>query len=446
MSIFDLFRWNVERKAPGPDIKFGRYSDTLRAHLQQDYFLESIEQFESNNHLQSMMFFLDFLRDDQLDNVAYDQEGNELFFKIIQGSKEIIGRCNQEKIVAIAELAKLDAPNVGLFRKLLDRNYQLKYCRFGISEDQILSLKYDSLLLDNTPQKMYHALRELAINADKYDDLIVHEFDHVSELKTGRIIEQSEAIKQVKIDFLRSQIQEILTRVSKEEKHSEQFHIGISYQLLNCNYKLDYLVKPEGGMLEILERNHRLFFADQTATIETRNEQVIANFNKILELTDQVIAVELYDTIHSYSHLKQADHRQLQSLIDNELPKVNEYFKTKNHIVAKDIIEYIASYSLFYFGLPAPDKDLLHLLLHIFNQAYFIDLGFDIQYIKNEQLKQKTIVQEIKAIRDRHEKSYPAFKPNYKILRFENLLEFGHSFLTMIRSYDLNYTAPIVSE
>lgn len=443
MSIFDFFRGNTENDYKGPDINFGRYSDAFKDEVKHSIFTEAIECFENDRHVESVAHLLEFLRNDLNDNIQYDVEGNELFFELLQGSKRIIGRCNSEKFVAISEIAKLSEGNIGLFRRLLDKNYLLRYARFCLNGEQELSLKFDSFMQDASPKKLYNSLKELAITADKYDDILVDEFDELDNANTGKIIDLPENIKNIKVRFIKQTLQKTIENVSSMKGHLDAFHNSVSYKLLHCNYKLDFLTKPEGFVMEIIERNHRLFFEKNKNTIAQKNTLMMENFNLILDRSDDELKSELYDTIHTFGYTKPASHIDLVNLIQTEIANANNYFAMKKPDLAMDILAYTASYSLFQFGFPKPDLDMLNLLLHILEQDYFVELGYEIEFINKGKLDEKKIIHRINKIKSANSEIFPEFMPNTDLLRFDNIYTFAHSFLTLFSSYQLHYIGQI---
>jgi hypothetical protein len=58
----------------------------------------------------------------------------------------------------------------------MEANHRLNFSRFALDNDNHLCIVFQTGALDASPLKLLHALRELAINADKKDDLLLEEF------------------------------------------------------------------------------------------------------------------------------------------------------------------------------------------------------------------------------------------------------------------------------
>ncbi len=67
-------------------------------------------------------------------------------------------------------------------------------------------------------------------------------------------------VKEVKYKFIIDEIQSVLKEIKEGPLDKAKYPGGIGYLLLDLIYKLDYLVKPEGFMMEALERMNRHFF------------------------------------------------------------------------------------------------------------------------------------------------------------------------------------------
>ena len=91
--------------------------------------------------------------------------------------KKAVGKANIEKVTIEAKIAKTDTLNIGFMRRLLERNFQLRYSRFALDEENNITIRFDTSVLDGSPYKLYYALKELTTNADKLDDLLIDDLD-----------------------------------------------------------------------------------------------------------------------------------------------------------------------------------------------------------------------------------------------------------------------------
>ncbi len=443
MSIFNYIKRKLAASDQGPDIKFGRHTYNSKEQEEIALLSEAIHLFKEDQLLDSLEYLLNYLRNDLEDNLAYDVENGELFFELYQGSKQIIGRCNAQKFVAISHIATIEKPHIGLYRKLLERNYLLKYSRFCIEGNQLI-LKFDSFTVDASPQKIFYALKEVAINADKYDDLLADEFEELENNLSGKIQTLDAYIQDTKEEFLRSEILKTNEYITEYASFSDNPDAIEAYVLLYCNYKLDYLLKPEGFMMEIFERNHRIYFENSKKSSVQKNKEIQENFSLITKRTSEQLKEEFYQSCHTFNYTKAASHYDLKALIEKELPKAISYTSLGQPKIALHVYGYIAAYSLFHYNLPTPDLDLLHLLIRVLENDYFLKLGFTPSYQEEGKAIQAIVEKRIESIIENNKPSHPYFKPNYHTLNYENIGSFCQSLLRMIASYDIHYQKQFV--
>jgi len=178
MSIFEhFFGKKDDATASDSKISFGRFSDSYKQTRQYDAWDLALEKFENEDYLESYIAFLDYLNDETEENVKYHQHDGRLEFEILQGSKKISGTADRKKIRVEARIATALSLNIDFMQRLIEQNFGLNYSRFGLDIENNITIVFDSFVLDASPYKLYYAIRELAINADKFDDLLIDEFE-----------------------------------------------------------------------------------------------------------------------------------------------------------------------------------------------------------------------------------------------------------------------------
>ena len=214
MSIFDrLFRKKSELSENNPNISFGRFSDSYKQTRQYDAWDVALEKFKKEDYLESCEAFLNYLNDEREDNVKHWREDGEIKFEILQGSKVISGKANKKKIRVEAKIAKANDLNIAFMRRMVERNFGLNYSRFGLDNENNITIVFDSFTLDASPYKLYYAIRELAVNADKHYDLLIDEFEELQALENNHLIDLSEKEKSVKFDFIIDKIKSVLADI-----------------------------------------------------------------------------------------------------------------------------------------------------------------------------------------------------------------------------------------
>ncbi len=440
MSIFDqFFRKKSEPSENDPPIRFGRFSDSYKQTKQYDAWDVALEKFKNEQYLESFMAFLDYLNDKREGNINYWQQDGIIKFEILQGSKKIYGVADKTKIRVEAKVAKANDLNIAFMRQMVERNFGLDYSRFGLDSENNITIVFDSFVLDASPYKLYYAIKELAINADKHDDLLIDEFEELQAIENKHLVDLPEEEKLVKYNFITSQIKSVLEEIENGRLNVSQYAGGISYLLLNLCYKLDYLTKPEGFMMEALERMNRLFFAKDGKSTEQKNNVLQKELEALSLRSKEEYFKEMYRVKTTFGITSPVTHERVSGLIDEVLHHMEWYKDNGYEKVALAIAGYIVGNCLFNYAIPKPVKELYTLYYQINEVSYFQQLGFETILYDSEtqRFDKKNIKNRIKEIALKNKKRYPEIAPDFAKLDFKNLTEFAKSYLLMVKELDL---------
>ena len=434
MSFFNRLFTN-ENKEQQPDIRFGRYSDVYHTVGQDEAFDQAVQHFEEERYIDSYKAFFNYLRNEEEGNIQVWEEKGTLKFELYQGSKKVTGYGNAEKLYARARVAKAKRLQASFMRRLLDKNYELKYSRFTLTPEDEIAIVFDTYTTDGSPFKLYAALKELATHADKHDDILIDEFDALeeSDLNVKRQLPDWE--KEVKYNYLVREIQAAFHEIDHGKLNADKYPIGITYLLLFLCYKLDYLIKPEGHTMEALERIHRLAYEQDGKNTLEKNRLLRQEFQKLLDRPKEQFFKEMYEVRATFGITAPIEHQKVSLAIEQELVHAKWYQEQGYDKIAIAIPGFIASRCLFYFAVPKPDKDLFHLLLQILEADYFKELGFK-TCCQDGQLEPKRVKKAIRKIVAQYEQHYPSFSPDVKKLNYGSMPEFAESFCWMIKSLE----------
>lgn len=415
-----------------PVIRFGRFTDSYRSAEREQAFDAALTDFNRENYLAAFVSFFTYLNDESEQNVKVWEEKNELRFELAQGSKLVTGYANHNKFYAAAKVAKVREPKPSFMRRLLEANFDLKHARFALTPENEIAILFDTFTVDASPYKLYSALKELATHADKHDDILVEEFSslEVTDFHIRRELPESE--KATKYHFIIQKIGEALREIEQGELDYEQYPIAMTYLLLDLCYKLDYLTKPEGFLMESLERIHRLAFEQDQLGAVQKNLLLMKEFQKLLDRPREKYFAEMYEVSATFGITGPIEHASVVQVIDQELPNMQWYVENGHLAPALAIPGFIVGRLLFNFAVPPPDRDLLHLYYQIMEPSFFGELGYSTYYLKN-LLDEKSVRQAIKRITDKHAGRYPSFNPNIRLLDFRSLAAFAHSYLEMVK-------------
>lgn len=440
MGLFDRLFGNVIEDEPQPNIKFGRYSDSYKESRNYDAWDKALESFENEEYLTCYRHFFDYLRDIQEDNVRFwDNEKDGIEFEIFQGSVKIIGCANAEKVRAEAKVVRTDALNVSFMRRLIEQNFELKYSRFALDKDQNITIVFDTSSLDGSPYKLYYALKELATRADKHDDLLLDEFRNLQAVETDHLETLPQHEKEVKYQFLVDEVQRVLNEIDNGKLDKDQYPGGIAYILLSAIYKLDFLIVPEGYMMEMLERIHREYFNQDGKTTIQKNQALCKELRKLLERPADDFYKEMYRVKSTFGITTPVNHDRIVSFIDNNLNNMDWYKENDYQAIALSIPSYIVGYCLFNYAVPQATRDFFLLYFQVIEREYFQKLGFTYKYwdTRSKKLEKKAIKRAIDRVVDKNKAQFNKLNPIVSTLNFDSITSFAKSYLLMVRNLDM---------
>jgi hypothetical protein len=442
MSFWDfILGRKQEKKIAEPSIRFGRYTDSYKSKTQYDFWDLALKEFENDNYLEAYTAFFQYLRDEKDDNVRWLNENSGIRFEILQGSKRVTGIADARQVKAEARIAHAEELSVAFMRRLMESNYSLDYSRYALDDDNNLVIKFETSALDGSPYKLYYALKEVAINADKLDDLLLDEFQsHLTSIDMGSKIDISLQEKEAKYAFIINEIQSVLNTIDSGNLNADKYPSGISYLLLSLIYKLDFLTVPEGFLMETIERIHRAYFHNDGRTLIQKNIGIRKDLDKALQREKELIFNELYATSSVFGILTPKGHDTLVSLIDGELPNMDWYEENKHSEVAMAVTGYIVGNALFSYALPKPDRELLTFYYKIFEPDYYTSLGFESIYFNNttKNFDVKGIKAAIRQIIEAHKEKYPLLSPDLNTLDFSTPSRLARTYLIMVRNLEVS--------
>lgn len=427
-----------------PDVVLGRYSDAFKEEAKYDAWDKSLSLFEQEKYNESYSEFFDYLLDPTQNNLTFKADNGNFTFELLQGSKKIHGNINDQIIKAEAKVAQSGDLSIGLLRRLLELNFSLKYSRFAVDPENTLTLVFDSYLLDGSPYKLYYALKEIAVNADKQDDLLIDEFDKLEPVNTGHTRDLPDEEKEIKFEFLRKKIKSVFDEIDHGKLNNDQYPGGVTYLLLDLVYRLDFLLKPEGPTMEALERTHRVFFAPDGKSPSQKNIAIRKELENIYRVSKEDFFKELYVSSSSFGITSPSNQQQLSSFIQTELPNMDWYLENGHEQIALAVPGYIAGYGFFNYAFPPPVKELLILYYRITEYAFFEKLGFKPLFVDPQTNKpeKNLITAKLKLIEKTYADQYGKFNQVTDNLKFDSLPALTKSYMQMLAGLELEKSQP----
>lgn len=418
-------------------VKFGRYTDCNKSKEQVNYWKEAIDKFKNKAYVDSFEAFLLYLKDNEVNNVQVNREGDIVSFEIIQGSKIIRGQGDGQQFWAEANIVKMDGASLPVMRKLMSLNYTLRYSKFALKEN-ILCMKFSSHAIDASPNKLYDALKELARKADQQDDLLVQEFSSsLEEIDTDNIIHLSPEHAEARYNYMRKLIQDCKAEIAKHD--AEKMSGGIAFLLLNLNYTLDFLILPQGNLTDSFEMINSMFFREDGKSTREKNDLIIAEYDKILEWPKEKVMEGLYDVTCTFSVARPETHKYVMDFFFKEREKVGWYRDNGYSTIVESVYSYMITYAFFNMGMVYPLSDILNLGMHVLNPEYYASFGSTANFVKEGgALNGAAIQKEINRLMQHAKSDYPYAGFNTSALNFNSKATFLDSLIVELDKLNLS--------
>ncbi|MCS7035141.1 MAG: hypothetical protein RMJ33_09950 [Saprospiraceae bacterium] len=419
-----------------PELTLGRYTDAFKSKEQVAHWERALKAHEKGAYLDACRSIMEYLSNGGRSSVTWEEKDGTLHFQIRQGSQRISGCATPERVRAESRLAQADTLSVGFMRRLMEYNYELKFCRFALAPDNALTLCFETAPTDASPLKVVSALRELAIWADKHDDLLLDEFSVLTPAEALRI-ELPAAEKEAKYHFICKEIRAAFDLMDKNVPKMEQHPGAYAYLLLAVVYRLDYLTRPEGFIMDVLERASRMYFAQEGQNIHLRVMALRRELQKVLDRPREQVVAELYRTESAFGVAMPLPFERLTQLIENEKPAMDWPLEQGYETLAMAVPQYIVSHTLFQYVPPKPVYELFRLFMRVTETDFFRSLGLQTFVGAYGQLDRRAVLAAVEDIVARNQAEFPRLKPETRLLDFTSMPRFAKTFLEMICRLDL---------
>lgn len=415
--------------------RFGRQFVQFTSPEKANHWEEALISFEEDHYLRSVEQFLEYIKYDSSDNVEWNVENSCINFSIRQGSKVIYGQADDTKVRVDCPVAKVRTPSIGLLRKLLELNYQLNYSRYSLDKNSHICLRFDSFSADGSPFKIYAAIKEVALNADKEDDLILEDFPGLEPVNIAHIQELRETEKRIKLNLFKQKIGQCLELVKDPEMNSTLHTSALAYIILDTIYRLDYLTRPEGKSMVAFEEIQKTFFSGNAEHTTEKLRAAIISLEKLSQRKDEEFINELYEVPRTFSVLDSATPEVIKGMWDSEFQHIDWYIENKQNGIARAIVGYVLGYSIFNYTLRPVFIDLIHLFYIMEEPVFFTSLGYECRFLnKKNKLVPGRFKARIKSILDHYDIS----SSHTDLLDFTNDAILSRSYLTMLFSIMAN--------
>jgi len=435
--VFDRLFGRKRKKRQDPGIRYGRYSDNNKSPEQVSSWTEADRLFREEQYTESLDAFFHYLKDPDAGNVVYERTDHTGRFELMQGSKIVRGSFDDSFLQAEVTLARMPESNVPVMRRLLEMNFHLYYSRFAF-HDNIVCMRFDSDITTINPNKLYYGLRELATKADKQDDLLVQEFSGLEPTDLEHVISLPEQERQVKYLHMQQWLTATLDYVKTLDP--EKFAGGIAYLLIAVVFRIDFLVSPEGKLMNELEKIVDKYYRKEEKPTPERNLQMIEALQRLRNKSPEDVYPYLFKSKHTFSIVSPQHQKSIAETINNALQNMYWYRDNNYPLIANEVMEYSLSFSLFSFSLPKPFTELFQLFMEVNHGKFFEDLGYGYRLYNEAEnsFEEDEITERIEDIVSEWRSKYRNFAFDTGRLKFGSRIQFNQSFLTELTTLNFD--------
>lgn len=434
-----LFGWGKKKpevKEPKKDTQFGRYSDNNKPVGKVARWTDADNLFKEKKYSESLDAFFEYLRDDNAENVHYERNGAEGKFQFYQGSRIVRGRFNNDILQAEVTLARMPQPSVPVMRRLLEMNFSLYYSRFALDNER-LCMRFDTDAETASPGKLYYGLKELATKADKQDDLLVKDFSTLQTMDNEHLQPVPDTERELKYEYLQKWIGETLDSLTGLDP--DKLSGGIAYILLALIYRIDYLISPEGILLNDLERIGNIYFKKDERPVMEKNRDMVEEFKKLKARTKEEITQQLFRSKYTFSITAPQTFKSIADSIHNANSNVPWYRDNGHGPLACQIAEYGIAYCQYSYSLPRPITELFHVFMVVNYPHFFEALGHTIYHKSDKKtIDSEAILARINEIETEWRTKYPSMEMKTSNIKFDNLVNFNFTFTTEIEYLNMD--------
>ena len=386
-----------QRQQEEPKIQFGR-SEYLSPNPQiYRHWDNAVAFFENEKYLASFKSILQFLHGKN-PSVSYAENGHRLQFSMLHGSKIIFGHSNAKKFTAYAQIVSVESLPSEVAKTLLEINHHLEYCSYSIDKDQCIMLRFEFCVEDASPYKIYNGLQELVFEADRQDDVLGNQYPELHPINTYHVGAVSSKIARTKYDFIKAQIMDVEHDLQQLDAIKTTLPGAISYVLLDFFYSIDYLIKPQGKLMEHIRDVHETFFSVNTMNVIQKNDALLQTLREIKDIDFDSFKRELYETYADFDQVNSFEPYSIQDVVKAQIKDLEWYKNNGYDVVSASICGFIIGYSFYTLSLTPSLKSLLHTFYMVRYTHFFGELGYHTSsYIdKGNKLKLSYIKNHIK--------------------------------------------------
>ena len=423
-----------------PEIPKGHYSDNNKSPQQTQFWFQAEEAYKEKKYEAVRQLLFQYLQNKEKSNVTLSPTNptDGSYFTLLQGSKKVYGLFKDGRVAAQVPLARLESAGIAAMRHVLELNFNLKHCHFSLTEDGTICLHLNIPEAAASPQKLYYGLRELAITADRQDDLLLSDYGKLASVDNRYFAEYPRELLARRYMYFCRWIDDMLAAIATLD--ADRFSGSISYQLLCLVYRLDFMFAPQGDFLSHLEGIHKTYWIPEGRNLLQRNALMTESILKLRAMPVANWMACVYASTDTFCRREPPANTTVDDSYTNARRDAAWYLENKHEQEALNLQEYGVLFNQFGYSMPAVMTNLATILLAVLHADYYHDLGLkDAFYNRKTKIFDKNkIMAACSAAIEEYAAKYPKMRWQHEELKWENLYVFADSFSSQMAKLDLS--------
>jgi hypothetical protein len=415
MSILNIFQPTKEPKLNEGEIFFGRFTDINKTEEQQGVWDKAVSLYRHKDFVGSIEQLIKYLLLGN-ENLTYEKGEEGISFRIFQGTSCLEGSVENNSVKGSCKILEGEiSEELQQTLKVFAENLQVCSLSFNPKEAVI---SFEVPVPDASPEVLYIVIKEALLAPKEIQKVFSRELTGLKAENRAGIIELPDHVKEFKFKFYKKWLEEV--KLASDSSDTKDFLLRSKTII----HSLDYLLVPEGDMAFDFEKLKELLKQEEPGAAELRLIKDI--ISSLHSRPKERVKRDFHELKLTFGILPPVTFQTVSDFIFNELEKAKG-------INEKDLLihyEYITAYCLSTFGMYEPCKELLNLLMKIFNPEFFRDAGYKEVYYnaKNGSLNGELIEEEISRIIKNGRKRFPHLMFLVTNLNFTNREVFTASF------------------
>lgn len=357
-------------------LRFGRYSDAYKRAAQLRAWERAIRYYAEGSWFKSFQHVLYYLHDPMEQNVHWvaDREGN-IHFELFQGSRRISGVLGHPECQVFTALGQATSLTEELMVHLLQTNYRLRYCAYGLDGEGRIVLRFSSPANQSDPIKLHAALKELAMEADDTDDVLVREHPGLEMLVEPHVRNKSADDIAWRVAWCRAEVGSLIRSFEEERARHEAYPGGFCYQILASVYRWEFLLAPQGMMRQIIRSIHRDYAHKRVSDPRSCMPQWMARLERIYALPEEELAQEFYDVTTTFGDVEPLSAKRLRRMLEGQVREMDTWLQAGLAAYARPMPAFIMGYILYRYALPGFLRDVFALYFLAMDPVWADGLG-----------------------------------------------------------------------